>query len=584
MLQVIGALFPDAQGASIGHESSSPKGGRDSGRTTRGDDRVKESSVAGLSSEIDRSVKSASEDEGTDCSYKQTAGGEVRGSEEVDGSPRTCGRGRDEHDGTDGGAATLTRRRSSCGRYGGRKGGASSGGRTFWGIAQEADELSQSNFVTGVFADIKAKAAPRRRDTRESRTSTASVAAAYGDASMYRRRSPRSSAGVAAPASTPGADDDRCVVVMLPSPKLGRGRGSSTAAVEAGCDESRLGNEMDGKDGNVPSVSSSPASSSHVAEENGALKDADNAAGDAVLLLSQTLSGQHPTATSDAEVTAVRAASTEEERVTACHIARAPVEAVASVFPDWEENVRFVFRQSAPELRHALLSIGTALSEEGAAGAILQDGACTGGGVLEIPARRTAKAEALMFFEGVILEALELRASEESAARSPVTNDDEGSGIDVRDKSIGGRGGSSGCRGLGRGKGNRDGEEGVVHGVLDDRGSLPHVRVEGEKWASGAIDGDTDACGNGDGGGGWTSRENQPSAARAVGEQGEEELLDAMSDGGSEDDDARASGEREGNGKDADMDGGSRDEDESGYSSTGGKRALLCPQGVEYRE
>lgn len=540
--------------------------------------------MAGLSSEIDRSVKIASEDDRTECSHIQTAGGEGRGSEEGDGSPRTCGRGRDEHDGTDDGAATLTRRRSSCGSYGGRKGGRPSGGRTFWGIAQEADELSQSNFVTGVFADIKAEAASRRRDTRESRTSTVSVAAAYGDASMYRRRSPRSSAGVAAPASTPGADDDRCVVVMSPSPKLGRGRGSSTATVEAGGDECRLGNEMDGKDGNVPSVFSSPASSSRVAEEGGALEDADKAAGDAVLLLSQTLSGQHPTATGDAEVAAVRAVSAKEERAAACHIARAPVEAVASVFPDWEENVLFVFRQSAPELRHALRSISTALSEEEAAGATLQEGACTGGGVLEVPARRSAKAEALLFFEGVILEALELRASEESAAMPPVTNDDEGSGVDVRGKSIGGRGGSGGCRGLGRDKGNSDGEEGVVHGVLDDRGSLPHVRVEGEKWASGAIDGDTDACGNGDGGDGWSGRENQPSAARAVGEKGEEELLDAMSDGGSEDGDARASGEREGNGEDADMDGGSRDEDESSYSSTGGKRALRCPQGVEYRE
>ncbi|CAM9750300.1 unnamed protein product, partial [Scytosiphon promiscuus] len=99
--------------------------------------------------------------------------------------------------------------------------------RTLWGIAQGADELSQSNFVTGVFADIRAKhtATAAERGGRHGTPKRVVVtAAAYGDASLYNRRngSARTAASVGAGAATGGGAATSAASTSLSGLGVGR--------------------------------------------------------------------------------------------------------------------------------------------------------------------------------------------------------------------------------------------------------------------------------------------------------------------------------------------------------------------------
>lgn len=321
------------------------------------------------------------------------------------------------------GEPRLLRRRSSGGGDGHGRRLSSLGGNTLWSIAQNADELSQSRFVTGVFADVRAGAEKARtRGLREgssalgSRTATV-TASAYGDPSLYNRRT--SGAG---PRDTgdPGsaiADTE----VQGASVSVGGREANSGFGAEGG--ERRCGND------------------DRVAERDSTFSSGtETAADEAILLLTQTLSGQSAISPrpqiedsgAGADVCAAeRAAFEDVERIAAQHIARAPVAAVSRFFPDWEENVRFVFQQGAPELRDALESISAALAKEeetevsrAAAGtAIHGEGVgrlgVDGDEVSSMAWReRTGKVEALLFFEGIILEALELKSPDDALVAS----------------------------------------------------------------------------------------------------------------------------------------------------------------------
>ncbi|CAN0405719.1 unnamed protein product, partial [Hapterophycus canaliculatus] len=309
-----------------------------------------------------------------------------------------------------GGEARLIRRRSSGGGggiyggvlgdngqspapAGGRGRGTGKSKRTLWGIAQGADELSQSNFVTGVFADIRAKhtaaAADRRRrevaaDERSRRHGTRRgrvfvTAAAYGDASLYNRRS--GSAGTATGAGAAGSAD-----MDVAAHDAATGGTAATADDDDGIDERRR------QEYASPVASDADEPNDFDDDENGggasgADSDDDNASAamdGAILLLSQTLSAssaaarmaqrREPCAAPGKEQgdEAAEGARVAAER----HIGRAPAAALSGLFPRWKENIRFVFRQGAPDLREALGGIVAALSKEGAA-----EGRGTCGGV-----------------------------------------------------------------------------------------------------------------------------------------------------------------------------------------------------------
>lgn len=326
-------------------------------------------------------------------------------------------------DNSAGGEPRLLRRRSSGGD--GRL--SSSGGKTLWGIAQNAEELSQSHFVTGVFADVRAEAEKARSsglregsDALGARTATV-TASAYGDPSLYNRRTSGAGPRDTDTGGSGSADSDYTEVQGV-SGSVGARNANSGFDAEGGM--RRCGNDDRG------------------AERDSAFSgETETAADEAILWLTQTLSGQCEVSSRsqiedsragsgisssgvDADACAAECAVFEDaEKIAARHIARAPVAAVSRFFPDWEENVRFVFQQGAPELRDALESISAALTKEEetkvarAAGGNVMDG--EGVGRLRVDSdevvsmaerERTGKAEALLFFEGIILEALELKS------------------------------------------------------------------------------------------------------------------------------------------------------------------------------
>lgn len=287
--------------------------------------------------------------------------------------------------------------------------------RTLWNIAQEADELSQSNFVTGVFADVLRStpvATPselghkggRGRHLSSTAKATAAVvtAAAYGDASMYNAR--RSKADRKNDAHTSTAVAARRTV-----------EGGRNGREEQETSNTPLDNR-EGDDG-VASTTE-----------------------DCIRWLSQALPEKHPRSTGEkldpdaaAEVIAVEKGA----RMAARQIAGAPSAALASVFPAWEENVRFVFEQDAASLREALRNVRSALVAEeanpfyvgharlrGEDGIDRQGGdektghEALGEGAVGTRIRRpegshsnmdSEQALSLRFFEGVITEALEFR-------------------------------------------------------------------------------------------------------------------------------------------------------------------------------
>lgn len=307
--------------------------------------------------------------------------------------------------------------------------------------------------------------------TKETATVVEVTAAAYGDASLYNRK-PARRATISAPSSSlPVAAGGRGRGRHLESTPFNRGLRTWGAAVDAAAFErdAVIGERL-------------PGENEAGAEGDGPSRDRNDAADDAILLLSQTQStNQRPlsratdgnlsplTAPGAAVAMAVaggadRAAFAsglgvgfaEEEAAEAAaarHIARAPLAEVSAFFPDWEENVRFVFRQDEAELRDALRSINAALSaeEEGAvagerAGAGVGVGAAVSvgagppppeGGVHDenVPlvgnrSRRrsgssSSKAKALIFFEGVVVEALKRTESDGSPATRPVIDRDD---------------------------------------------------------------------------------------------------------------------------------------------------------------
>ncbi|CAB1097155.1 unnamed protein product [Ectocarpus sp. CCAP 1310/34] len=286
----------------------------------------------------------------------------------------------DEDDDT--GVGRLIRRRSGGGANGngqrstpGGDGSRARRGRTLWAIAQGADELSQSDFVTGVFADIRANStggvgggAGGKPHAAKPGRRAAVTAAAYGDARLYNRRV------VSSAAASPSAL-------------------SSTLCSDQGDTDEGMGGGRPGK-----SEREQSASQLNPSDENGGSGgDGDDAVDDVIQLLSQTLSqasvsgggGGTASAQNGGQENGGKKQEEEEEeaeRFAARHIARAPVSSLSGLFPNWKENVGFVFRQGAAELQEALQGIVTALSEE-----------------------EEKEAEALVFFEGVILEALEAR-------------------------------------------------------------------------------------------------------------------------------------------------------------------------------
>ena len=387
---------------------------------------------------------------------------EPRYEENGDGNISSGGDGGEDGKDDSSGVPRVTRRRSSGGRGvsfrdgRGRLSSSSYGRKSLWDIALDADVLSQSSFVTGVFADVKAgeEATAAKEDARARKllegcctkrgAQTANVtASAYGDASLYNRRPAEAGASMDGSSRCPTSED-------IDTQRRDPGTDSGAAC---------------GKRRQCPGPWSTRGNDDGIAEQDGAFGGRDTTADEAILLLTQTLSqradsrqpgreeGVPPFFSEEAVLapTPVAAAKAnvveEQEKIAARHIARAPVTAVSRLFPDWEENVRFVFRQGEDELRNALESINAALSEEEAAIATTAFGKNTsfGGECLENDGTsleggqadesgRTGKAEALLFFEGVILEALELRISGRAAeSEQGVRLGSEGDVVEVRD-------------------------------------------------------------------------------------------------------------------------------------------------------
>lgn len=307
-------------------------------------------------------------------------------------------------------ASTKSIRRRSSGGCNARGRLLSSGGRSLWGIAQEADELSQSNFVTGVFADVRAGASAaalateKEGGTRKPWKAVEVTAAAYGEASLYNRKSTGS-----VPACT--------IVTNRSSLDL-----TSSELMDPRTEENYEAEQED------------PVSCND-----------DTATGDTILWLSQTLPSPRSESvppkrnnlpgSGDALASAEGVSTEMAHKLAAQHIACAPLAAVSALFPDWEENVRFIFRQNIAELRKALKCINATLSEDKAAVAAAMEvkvqGACREDGLIEEKpedsglGKSNAKAEALLFFESVILEALELRASGRLLTTPPADNGEE---------------------------------------------------------------------------------------------------------------------------------------------------------------
>ncbi|CAM9395583.1 unnamed protein product [Ectocarpus sp. 6 AP-2014] len=293
-----------------------------------------------------------------------------------------CGDDGDDDEDDDTGVGRLIRRRSSGGANDngprstpGGDGSRVRRGRTLWAIAQGADELSQSNFVTGVFADIKANSigsvgggAGGKPHAAKPGRRAAVTAAAYGDARLYNRR-----VGSSAAASVSALSSTLC-----------SNQGdidAATRSADAADTDKGMGGRRPGKSEREQSVSQLNPS-----DENGD-GGGDDAFDDAIQLLSQTLSqasvsGRGGTASAQDGVQENSGKKQEEEaeRSAARHMARAPVSSLSGLFPNWKENVSFVFRQGAAELRLALQGIVAALSEEEEKAATAAGGGGGGGG------------------------------------------------------------------------------------------------------------------------------------------------------------------------------------------------------------
>ena len=389
-------------------------------------------------------------------------GGEVYGDDDSEGDSDDPGAGA--------GSRLIRRRTSGLVSCGGAGRFSPYGGRSLWAVAQDAGDLSQSKFYTGVFADFRADrgsgddgggSGDGEVAAKGAATVTEVTAAAYGDPSLYNRRPARRSTIGATPASSLVANADvgriRHPESCWPIRDGGQGR---TVVDVAGEREDVVGERRWGE--NEAGAEEDDASRDRDAKGGGVPHDRDEAVDDVILLLSQTRSSQlpcsratggnlSPLSTTAAVARAVpvrglRATFSHEEleAVTARHIARAPLAEVSAFFPDWEENVRFVFQQGEAELREALRSITAALSKEDDAvagdgvgvgvetgiGAGL--GTSSGGGVREEDvalarsrSRRSGgsgsgKAKALRFFEGVVVEALKWTGSDQSPATRPV--------------------------------------------------------------------------------------------------------------------------------------------------------------------
>lgn len=426
--QVVDSLFPEERDNPDEHVSTTSRDDGVTGRAgRRGKGRNRKASpLPGISSPPNNATERSpalETDRGAGLPAPEVPGGDREG-ECGDCGSSDGGGGSDESVHATG-SPKLTRRRSSGGGCSGVRGRVSSSkGRTLWGIAQEAEELSQSKFLTGVFADVRAEteATTARGHGRQRSRAATVTAAAYDEVSRYNRRSTRSAAAddsLSASLTNPAAIES-CPESPPEIYDAEKRISGSAGAVGSGAGKRRRGNDKPGVEG----VS--------------LFGNDDNATDEAISLLSQTLSDQRARApltpvapSAEAEIPGM-ASGSEVEKVVARHIALAPLAAVSRLFPEWEENVRFVFGQSAAELRDALESIDAALSEEEAAAATAAaagDARSLGRkerretetgeeGVEDAAARRSGKAEALLFFEGVILEALELKTSDESPTTS----------------------------------------------------------------------------------------------------------------------------------------------------------------------
>eukprot|EP00903_Cladosiphon_okamuranus_P010440 g9876.t1 len=527
-------------------------------------------------------------------------GGPVGATKRVDnaaarGAPPCAGDGKDTHDsGGDGiGGARLLRRRSSGGADGvsgagneplfssaASKSEKGKSRRTFWGIAQDADELSQSNFVTGVFADIRAECAATAAGEKPMPKVGTAAAAPYGDASLYRRVRP------ARPASRSAEAGAKATAASVPTPNLGSGlggtraRGTATAAVCDGNGSSAAGVG----ETRAPGGERSDLDDGEGGDSDGA--ESVDAVDGAILLLSQTLSaGRQPRPSSAVRVPPQRpklsaldtprsdgAASASEDvrkddegkeeggeeveaaRVAARHIAHAPVDAISRLFPKWKENVRFVFRQGTEELRKALKSVDAALSEEEAAvagaanasagreDALGGDSGRRGGSPVARGSKKHpgcsggGKAEALLFFQGVILEALDLKGPAAPSQHGSPPPRRHGEGDD--DNRGGGGSRSSGAPERVETTSRRadEGDEKVAGDASND---ASHVRdtehAGGEKEGDATVKSRRDAAGGGGGGAGVSAHGLgvpgvKPTAEEAVDVDSREVFNDISSD------------------------------------------------------
>lgn len=517
-----------------------------------GDDRLEggpidtDDGTAAVAATESMSVDTTVDQEDADCRFRsgcgrqdesvglriESRGGASKGADDGAADVEICDVDSDGYDRSDGrsmeGAATFVRRRSSgvglrrenpaATGGGGCGGGETDGGwrgqdaigtrrsrrtkRTLWSIAQQADELSQSNFVTGVFADVFCSSAtgtsspplPSRADTVISgaggamatprrdggpvKTSASIVtAAAYGDPSMFNsRRAPKKDENVVATGTATSTAAGLRTTCALGGTEVG----SENADGDNGDSGGNADDQRDQQDDNddivgVDGLDSDRANGDGSNGDGGGGEDDDAddgsgvsgsvasdppAADDAVRWLSQVLSANDAVKPSNQNYNHVTSGSTSRstesapapaevseaaERMAERQIADAPRSALAQFFPDWEENIRFVCRQSVTDLEDALRSLREALVAEGVEGdgelcrngsnpARLKHDRCKGqrfegvengkeeeeekDGCLDAPMRhfavgggwhgrrKSSKARALRFFEKVIVETL----------------------------------------------------------------------------------------------------------------------------------------------------------------------------------
>ncbi|CAM9496972.1 unnamed protein product, partial [Sphacelaria rigidula] len=452
-----------------------------------GDDRLEggpidtDDGTAAVAATESMSVDTTVDQEDADCRFRsgcgrqdesvglriESRGGASKGADDGAADVEICDVDSDGYDRSDGrsmeGAATFVRRRSSgvglrrenpaATGGGGGGGGETDGGwrgqdaigtrrsrrtkRTLWSIAQQADELSQSNFVTGVFADVfsdtvisgagGAMATPRRDGGPVKTSASIVTAAAYGDPSMFNsRRAPKKDENVVATGTATSTAAGLRTTCALGGTEVG----SENADGDNGDSGGNADDQRDQQDDNddivgVDGLDSDRANGYGSNGDGGGGEDDDADDDDAVRWLSQVLSANDAVKPSNQNYNHVTSGSTSRstesapapaevseaaERMAERQIADAPRSALAQFFPDWEENIRFVCRQSVTDLEDALRSLREALNgkeeeeeKDGCLDAPTRHFAVGGGWHGR---RKSSKARALRFFEKVIVETL----------------------------------------------------------------------------------------------------------------------------------------------------------------------------------